>query len=308
MRTHFEVRGRPETQGDRNLITDVRPASPAMFSALGIPLVQGRLYTKQEESLNVPPAVLVNQTFATKYFPKGDAIGTFITLGVGHDTAETGKTNYDAKGEIVGVVGDVKSASLAENATPAVYVPFGTLPINDMTFLVRSTADPAALSKAIRERVNEVDVNLPVYDLQTMGQVVAESVSQPRFYMLLLASFAGLALLLAALGIYGVISYTVSQRTRELGIRIALGATQDRVVRLVLGQGIALTVAGVAVGLAGAYFLTDLLAKLLFQVEPADATTFGAVAVVLLGVAWVASYLPARRAAQVDPVIAMRAD
>jgi len=149
---------------------------------------------------------------------------------------------------------------------------------------------------------------MPVYDLSTMEQAVSESVSQPRFYMLLLSAFATLALLLAALGIYGVISYSVSQRTRELGIRIALGATQDRVMRLVLGHGLMLTVVGVSVGLLGAYWLTRVVAALLYGVEATDVVTFAGVALVLLGVASLASYLPARRAARVDPVIAMRAE
>jgi ABC-type antimicrobial peptide transport system permease subunit len=177
-----------------------------------------------------------------------------------------------------------------------------------MAFLVRSTAPTATVAAAIREGVRDVDAQIPIYDLHTMQDVVSESVAQPRFYMLLLAAFAGLALLLAALGIYGVISYSVTQRTRELGIRIALGATQERVVRLIISQGMLLTVGGVAVGLVGAYWLVHLLAALLYGVSTTDKTTFAAVAAVLLGVAWLASYLPARRASRVDPVIAMRTD
>jgi putative ABC transport system permease protein len=149
---------------------------------------------------------------------------------------------------------------------------------------------------------------MPIYDLRTMDDAVVESVAQPRFYMLLLTAFAAIALLLAALGIYGVISYTVSQRTRELGIRIALGATQDRVVRLVLGQGVGLTVSGIVIGLVGAFWLVHVLATLLYGVAATDSLTFASVAAVLLGVAAIASYLPARRAARVDPVIAMRAE
>jgi putative ABC transport system permease protein len=156
--------------------------------------------------------------------------------------------------------------------------------------------------------VRSADPTVPVFGLNTMQALVTESVAQPRFYMLLLSAFAALALLLAALGIYGVISYSVSQRTRELGIRIALGATQERVVRLVLGQGVSLTLLGVVAGLVGAYWLMHLLAAALFGVEATDGITFIGVAVVLAGVASLASYVPARRAAKVDPVIAMRAD
>jgi putative ABC transport system permease protein len=166
----------------------------------------------------------------------------------------------------------------------------------------------SAISAAIRSGVHDLDPEMPIYDLSTMDQTLAESVSQPRFYMALLAAFAGLALLLAALGIYGVISYVVSQRTRELGIRIALGATRERVMGLVLRQGMMLTVAGVVIGSFGAFWVTRVISKLLYGVTTGDPMTFAAVAAVLLGVAWVASYLPARRAARVDPVIAMRAE
>jgi putative ABC transport system permease protein len=189
-----------------------------------------------------------------------------------------------------------------------VYVPFGVLPLNDMNFFVRSTVETGAITAAIRSAVRDLDPEMPIYDVSTMDQMIAESVSQPRFYMTLLGAFATLALLLAALGIYGVISYVVSQRTRELGIRIALGATRERVMRLVLNQGLALTIAGIAIGLAGSYWLARLISKLLFGVTPADPLTFGSVASVLLAVAWLASYLPARRAARVDPVVAMRAE
>jgi len=188
------------------------------------------------------------------------------------------------------------------------YLGWGTFPINDMTFLVRSRSDLGQLTAAIRDRVHAVDPTMPIYDIQTMEHAVAESVAQPRFYTVLLSGFAVLALILAGLGIYGVVSYSVSQRTRELGIRIALGATQDRVVRLVIGQGMALTFIGVAVGITGAYGLAHLLATLLYGVTPTDRTTFAGVSLVLLGVAWLASYLPARRASRVDPVIAMRAE
>jgi putative ABC transport system permease protein len=173
---------------------------------------------------------------------------------------------------------------------------------------VRSTADVATLSGAIRENVRAVDPAMPVYELQTMEEAVSESVAQPRFYTTLLTAFGGLALLLAALGIYGVISYSVAQRTRELGIRIALGATHDRVLRLVLGQGVGLSVLGVAIGIAGALWLVHLLATLLYGVQATDKLTFASVAALLVGIASLASYLPARRAARVDPVIAMRAD
>jgi putative ABC transport system permease protein len=307
MRVAFDIDGREPPPADKRLVTDVRPASANFFSTMGLRLIRGRVFTKEEEGFGPPPVVVVTEAFAKKYFPAGDAIGKHITLGIGHDTA--GKnTNVDSKGEIVGIVADVRQRQLGEDPAPATYVGWGTLPINDIAFLVRSTAPATTVAAAIREAVRGVDAQMPIYDLSTMQDVVSESVAQPRFYMVLLTAFAGLALLLAALGIYGVISYSVSQRTRELGIRIALGATQDRVVRLVIGQGMLLTVGGVVVGLVGAFWLVHLLAALLYGVSATDKTTFASVAAVLLGVAWLASYVPARRASRVDPVIAMRAD
>jgi predicted permease len=307
MRASFDIDGRPPAANDKRLIADIRPASSNFFSTMGMHLVRGRGYTDAEESFGPPPVVVVSQAFVNKYFPNEDPIGQRITLGVSHDTAAP-PSDVKAQGQIVGVVNDVHQQGLSSEPYPAVYIGWGTLPINDMAFLVHSRAETATIAASIRERVRAVDAQIPVYNLSTMERVVSESVSGPRFYMVLLAAFAGLALLLAALGIYGVISYSVSQRTRELGIRIALGATQERVMRLVLGQGMMLTVAGVSVGLVGAYWLMHLLAAMLYGVAATDAATFAGVAAILLGVASLASYLPARRAALVDPVIAMRAE
>jgi len=307
MRATFEINGRPPAPNDKRLVADVRPASANFFSTMGIQLVRGRVFTDAEESFGPPPVVVVTQAFVRKYFPNEDPIGQRITMGVAHDTAAP-PSEVKTQGQIVGVVNDVHQQGLSSDPYPAVYIGWGTFPINDVAFLVRSRAETATIAAGIRERVRLIDPQMPVYDLSTMEQAVSESVSQPRFYMLLLSAFATLALLLAALGIYGVISYSVSQRTRELGIRIALGATQDRVMRLVLGHGLMLTVVGVSVGLLGAYWLTRVVAALLYGVEATDFVTFAGVAFVLLGVASLASYLPARRAARVDPVIAMRAE
>jgi len=307
MRTSFDIDGRPKAPDDNRLIADILPATPNFFATMGIPVIRGRVFTNVEQNWGPPPVVVVNKAFVAKYFPTEDPLGKHITLGVTHDTLAT-PSPVVSKGEIIGIVGDVRQFGLREDPYPAVYLGWGTFPINDMSFIIRSRSDPAQLTAAIRDRVHAVDAAMPIYNIQTMEQAVAETVAQPRFYTLLLTGFAGLALLLAALGIYGVVSYSVSQRTRELGIRIALGATQDRVVRLVIGQGMGLTVAGVAIGLVGAYWLVHLLATLLYGVTATDATTFVGVSVVLLGVASLASYLPARRASHVDPVVAMRAE
>jgi predicted permease len=307
MRTSFEIEGRPPAALDRRMIADVRPASANFFSTMGLRLVRGRVFTESEENFGPPRVVVITEALARKYFPGEDPIGKFVTLGVTHDSAGT-NTEVRAEGQIVGIVNDVRQRRLNEEPAAAVYVGWGTLPLTDISFIVRSSNESNTIAAAIRDRVRAADAQMPIYDLRTMQDAVSDSVSQPRFYMTLLSAFAGLALLLAALGIYGVISYSVSQRTRELGIRIALGATQDRVVRLVLGQGVLLTVSGIALGLVGAFWLVKLLSSLLFGIGATDAVTFAAVGAVLLGVAALASYVPARRAARVDPVIAMRAD
>jgi predicted permease len=307
MRVSFDIDGRPKEPAESRLIADVLPATSNFFATMGISVVRGRTFTSAEENWGPPPVVVVNKAFVAKYFPTEDPLGKHITLGVTHDTLAT-PSPVTSKGEIIGVVGNVRQFGLREDPYPAVYQGWGTFPLNDMSFLIRSNSEPAQLAAAIRDRVHAIDPAMPIYNIQTMEQAISESVAQPRFYTLLLTGFAGLALLLAGLGIYGVVSYSVSQRTRELGIRIALGATQDRVVRLVIGQGIALTVAGVTIGLIGAYWLVHLLATLLYGITATDPVTFVGVSAVLLGVAWLASYLPARRASRVDPVIAMRAE
>ena len=308
MRTTFDVDGQPPTPEEKRMLTEVHPVSWNFFANMGIPVLRGRAFAPQEENFGVPQVVVVSESFAKKYFPNQNAIGKRITLGIDHDTLADAKSNVTARGEIIGIVGDVKQRGLASEVFPTTYLGWGTFPISDMSVLVRSTSDVATLSAAIRETVQGVDPAMPVYEMRTMEDVVSESVAQPRFYTTLLSAFGGLALLLAALGIYGVISYSVAQRTRELGIRIALGATHDRVLRLVLSQGIGLSVVGVAIGVAGALWLVHLLATLLYGVQATDMLTFATVAAVLVGVASLASYLPARRAARVDPVIAMRAD
>ena len=307
MRVDFDIDGQPKAPADKRMLTDVLPATANYASTMGIPLIAGRMFTAAEENWGPPPVVVVNQALAKRYFPNENPIGKHITLGIQHDTAGD-HTNVKSQGEIIGIVGDVHQKGLREDPDPATYLGWGTIPINDMSFVIRTRGQSAALATGIRERVREVDPTVPVFDVQTMDHVVAESVAQPRFYTALLAAFAGLALLLAALGIYGVISYSVSQRTRELGIRIALGATQERVTRFVLRDGLQLAVVGAAIGVVAATWLMRLLAAMLYGVGATDIATFAIVSVVLIGVAWLASYLPARRASRVDPVIAMRAE
>lgn len=307
MRITFERTDRPPSTPDRRLVSDVRVVTPGFFSTLRIPVVSGRAMTTSDLD-NAPPVVVVSQAFVRKYFPNENPLGKHIVIGWGRQRSENKADTVSAGGEIVGVVGDIKAYGNREQAPPILYLPYDQAPVQDFSLLVRSSAAPAVIVNGARAAIKETDADLPVFDVKTMTDALAESVSQPRFYAILLASFAGIALVIAALGIYGVISYTVNQRTRELGIRIALGAQRQRVLRLVIRQGMALSLIGVVVGLVFAYVLTRVIASMLFGVAAADPLTFATVTAIFVGIAWMASYLPARRAATVDPIIAMRAE
>jgi len=308
MRSGFDVVGRPPNPPGQRTVAEVHPATPSYFATLGMPIVRGRAFDETENKLEGAGTVVVSEEFVRRYFPNEDPIGKEIQFGVTHDTAAAGQGSVRIEGRIIGIVRDVKQEGLARANYPMAYIPFNKFPIPDMSVLVRTSSDPRLVQSAIRARVRDVDPDLPVYQLTTMAQAVSESVAQPRFYMILLGAFAGVALVLAGIGIYGVVSYAVSLRTRELGIRIALGATRERVVRQVIGQGIWLTILGIVCGLAGAAWLTRAISSLLFDVGAADPLTFVAAPIVLVGIALLASYLPARRAARVDPVIAMRTE
>jgi putative ABC transport system permease protein len=252
--------------------------------------------------------IVVSQEFVKKYFRNEDPLGKLVTYGITHDTAADGKGAATVKGRIVGVVGDVKQQDLASPVYPSTYAPFNTWALGAFAVLVRTDADPRVVEGRVKSIVRELDPNLPIFGLTTLQQAVSDSVSQPRFYMVLLGAFAAIALLLAALGIYGVISYAVSQRTRELGIRVALGATREKIIRLVIAEGVWLAGAGVVLGVFASLALTRALASLLFGVGKLDPFALAAAPVVLMAAALLGCYLPARRAAKVDPVIAMRND
>jgi len=308
MMTNFNVAGEPPKDPMHQTITEVHAASPSFFGAMGMTLRAGRLYTTAEDRRDGHKVLLINEEFARRYFPAQNPIGKAITLGFSYNEPAFPGDTTGINGEIVGVVGDVKQRGLSADLFPSVYVPFNTLPGGNLSLVVRTRGSAPAVEAAILHQVKQIDAHLPVIGLSTMSQVVAQSVAQPRFYMTLLAAFAAIALVLAAIGIYGVISFTVAQRSRELGIRIALGASKDRVVRLVLGEGLGMTLAGIVLGLAAAAGLTRIITNLLFGVAALDTLTFASVAVVLTAVALLASWLPARRAAAVDPLIAMRAE
>jgi putative ABC transport system permease protein len=307
MRITFERTDRPPSTPDTRMVADVRSVTPEFFSTLGIPIRSGR-GLRDTDLPNAPQVVVVSESFAKEYYPHENPIGKRIVIGWGRQRSENKADTVNAGGEIVGVVGDVKAFGPSTKPLATAYLPYVQAPLEELSLIVRSTASPALIINGARAAVKEADPDIPIFDVKTMKDALSESVAQPRFYAILLGSFAGIALIIAALGIYGVISYAVSQRTRELGIRIALGAQRDRVVRLVIGQGLTLTLVGIVLGMVGAYALTRLIATLLFGVAPADPVTFAAVAVVFVLVAVLASYLPARRAAAVDPIIAMRAE
>jgi predicted permease len=307
MRITFERSDRPPSTPDTRRVADVRSVTPEYFSTFGIPLRAGRAL-RETDLPNAPPVVLVSESFAKEYYPNENPIGKHIVIGWSRQRSANKADTVSAGGEIVGVVGDVKAFGPSAKPIATAYLPYVQAPLEDVSIVVRSTASPALIINGARAAVKEVDPDVPIFDMKTMNEALSENVAQPRFYAILLGSFAGIALIIAALGIYGVISYAVSQRTRELGIRIALGAQRDRVVRLVIGQGLTLTLVGIAIGVVGAYALTRLIASLLFGVAAADPVTFAAVAAVFVFVALLASYLPARRAAAVDPIIAMRAE
>jgi len=295
--TSFEVVGKPAPPLGQEPVADVRVIADRYFTAMGVPLLKGRLFN-EGDATDLKNRVIVNETLARTYFPGIDPIGQKVRI-TWNDTRDD---------EIVGVVGDVRHAGLHEPARPTTYWPYGRFSYGSMTLALRTSGDPGNTANSVIAIVREQDPALAVADVHTMKEIVSESVAERRLTMMMLAVFAAAALLLAAVGIYGVIAYSVSQRTQEIGIRMALGARQADVLRMVVGQAMILAVAGIAIGAAGGVLLTRLMRGLLFDVEPGDPLTFAAVAAVLAAVAAAASYLPGRRAAGVDPVVALRAD
>jgi putative ABC transport system permease protein len=298
----FEVKGRPPVPPAQQPAMQVRVATPGYFDAIGITLKRGRLFT-EEDRAGTSPVVLITEAAARQYFPNEDPIGKTITLGW-----RRGPGTPRAGGEVVGILGDIRDAGLNEPNPAQIYLPYRQWPVASMTVLLDSSVPPLALADAVRAGVYAIDGNLPVSNLSTLDAIVAKSISQQRFYMLLLAIFASVALVLAAVGIFGVLSYAVSQRTREIGIRMALGASGTTVVQLIVRQAMLLVAAGVGAGLACGLLLSQTMARMLFDVTPTDPATYLAVSAVLAGVALLASYLPARRATRVDPIVALRAE
>ena len=276
-------------------------ASPGYFRAIGIPLVRGRFFTASDD-MKGTPAMIVNRSMARRYWPNEDALGKRITFD-DHPKEQDWMT-------IVGIVGDVKDKPNSPAAEMALWWPTEQTPVsvNSMAVAVRGSSDPALLANDLRRAVRQLDPTLAVANIRPMDEIADANVSTPRFALFLVALFAGLALTLAAIGIYGVISYAVSQRTHEFGLRMALGAQPGDVRRLVLRQGVKLALAGVALGLVGALALGRVLWSLLYEVSAADPVTFTSVSALAIAVAALACYLPARRATAVDPANALRSE
>jgi putative ABC transport system permease protein len=277
---------------------DFHKISPGFTETLRIPLVAGRTFTAADNE-TAPKVCLINSLLAQKFFAHGDAVGRRITF----DERKEGSTEWIT---IVGVVGNTKMYGLANPARFEVYLPFAQSAEGSMNILLRSAVDPVSLTAAIRGAVANVDKDQPVYDFATMSERASNSVSQRRMTLVLLELFSALALVLAGIGIYGVISYSVAQRTHEIGIRAALGAQRRDLLRMVLGQGVTLALVGIAAGIIAAAAVGRLMSTLLFSVSAYDPATFVAVAAALLAVAAAACYFPARRAMRVDPMVALR--
>jgi putative ABC transport system permease protein len=297
----FRIEGRPLLTPDKWPGANYRSVSPDYFHALNIPLVQGRAFTERDNA-EAPLVMIVNQALARRDFPSENPVGKRINLG------NTDRNGQPVWFEIVGLAANVRSLELAEEAQPEFYLSHLQDTFAEMSLVIRAAVEPANLAAAVRQAAAEVDKTQPVSKVETMVRIVSATVSQPRFNLFLFGLFGGLALLLSSAGIYGVTAYSVAERTPELGLRLALGAQTSDVLKLILGQGLRLILAGIGWGLAAAFALTRWLTTWLFGVSPTDPLTFAVIALLLLLVALLACWIPARRATQVDPMIALRCE
>ena len=293
----FEVAGQPVPPEQNRPLAERIILSNDYFRVMGIRLLSGRDFERSDNS-EAPRVAIINQMMADRYFPGGEAVGGRVQFG-GFGPEAPWIT-------IIGVVGDVKNNGLGAKQSPTIYEPFEQGPAIPISLFLRSSSNPESLIAGARDVIQSIDKELPISNIKTGEQLLYEAVGQPRFHTTLIGMFAGLALLLAAVGIYGVISYSVAQRTHEIGVRLAVGARPRDVLVMVIKQGMMLTLAGTAIGVVAAYGLTRLLESLLFQVSATDPLTFGGVAFLLVSVAFLACWIPARRATKVDPMIALR--
>ena len=292
--SRFEAVGESLRQGEPPLPADLRGVTPGYFKALGIPMIQGRTFAATDKA-DAPPVAVIDETLAKRFWPDGNVVGRQIKW-----------IRSETPLEVVGVVGAIKHAGLADPARETVYFPYTQYPRSpSMSFAVRTSSDPLALAGTVRSRVWALDPNQPVSDIHPMPELVWKSIARQRLNMVLLSIFAAVALVLAVVGIYGIVSYVVVQRNREIGIRMALGASPSNIFRLILGQALVLALIGVGLGLLLSVALTRLMAGLLFGVNATDPLTFITLTLFLMAIIIVASFFPARRAMQVSPVVAI---
>ena len=314
--TSFAIDGRPEPPRDQVPLLEACLVTPDYFKAMNIPLLKGRMFNDQDNRAHLAGKdlsklnenqragaglnkIIIDEEFARRHWPNEDPIGRFVRIG--------GTSHENPKLEVIGVVGRVKMESLNQNSDRVQgYFPFAQVPQGGMTIIMKGASDPNQLISSVRAAIKAIDPDQPIYSVRTMDEIRAESVQNERLNLTLLSLFAGIALVLAIVGIYGVMSYSVTQRTHEIGIRMAVGARPRDVFTMILGHGMKLALIGVAIGLVGAFALTRLMASMLFGVEPTDATTYGGIAALLLGVSLLACYLPGRRATKVEPTVSLR--
>jgi putative ABC transport system permease protein len=313
--TSFVIDGRPVPPRDQIPLMEACLVTPDYFKAMNIPVLRGRVFTDRdnrshlsEQDLNKIPederevaavnSIVIDEEFARRYWPNEEAVGKRIRMGADPKALVV---------EVLGVVGRVKMESLNQNSDRVQgYFAFNQMSLGGMTVIIKGASDPNQLISSVRGAVREIDPDQPIYSPRTMYEIRAESVAGERLNLTLLSLFAGIALVLAIVGIYGVMSYSVTQRTHEIGIRMAIGARPLDVFKMILGHGMKLALIGVGVGLVGAFLLTRLMATMLFGVAPTDATTYGAISILLIGIALLACYLPGRRATKVEPTISLR--
>jgi putative ABC transport system permease protein len=293
--TGFWIEGTPKPEPGKSMVTRVLSAYPGYFRTMQIPLIRGRLFTERDTA-DAPRVFLINQTMVRRHFTNEDPIGKRLVVDMGDDRP----------GEIVGIVGDTRHLKLDDEEYPMVYYMYTHLPMGFMSLVIRTSNRPESMAGTVVAALRPLDSAQPIAEIQRMDALISETVSRERLTAALLAIFAGVALLLAAIGIYGVIAYSVTQRTQEIGIRMAVGALGRDVLRDVIRRGMTLAAAGVAIGLAAALALTRVMSRLLFEVKPADPVTFICVAGLLTAVALAACWLPARRATRIDPMEALR--